>query len=311
MKNVHKLTEGAILLAAFTVLLLITLYVPVLGVVVNLFLPAPFIMFAAKTSRKDSLVFMVASTILSLIVGTLLAIPLTIAYGLTGLVIGDFIRSNRSRRSTYVAGSITFLFNLVIQYAIAVVFFKINFIADSMNMLKESIDQSVSILTTLGQVPNEAVLNQFKQAIDLLQTLSPTIFVLMSFLMVYFIQLVSFPIIKRFGIKVKKPNPLGNVSLPKNLLYYFILFLLASLLFHPETNTFVYIALSNILFILQLLVIVQGISFIWFYSHLKSLPRAVPILLTISLFILPIILYIVMILGIIDLGFDLRKKITS
>jgi uncharacterized protein YybS (DUF2232 family) len=309
LKNVHKLTEGAILLAVFTVLLLITLYVPILGTVVNFFLPAPFIMFAAKGRRKDSFVFFVAATILSLIVGSLLAIPLTVAYGLTGWVIGDFIRTKKSRRSTLIAGSIAFLFNLVIQYVIAVAFFKINFIEDSMKMLRESIDQSISILSAIGQTPNEAILNQFNQAIDLIQSLMPTIFVLISFLIVYIIQLVTFPIIKRFGVNVEKSEPFRNLSLPKSLFYYYIILLLVSILFQPEINTFVHIALSNILFILQLLLIVQGLSFVWFYSHLKSWSKAIPISLTIFLFIIPIILYIVMILGIIDLGLDWRKKL--
>ena len=70
MKNVHKLTEGAILLAIFAVLLLLTLYLPILGAVVNLFLSLPFIMYGAKNNRKSSLVFLVASIFISLIVGT-------------------------------------------------------------------------------------------------------------------------------------------------------------------------------------------------------------------------------------------------
>lgn len=53
MKNAHKLTEGALFLAIFAVLLLITIYIPVLGVVVNLFIPLPFIMFSAKNDRKS------------------------------------------------------------------------------------------------------------------------------------------------------------------------------------------------------------------------------------------------------------------
>jgi uncharacterized protein YybS (DUF2232 family) len=88
LKNVHKLTEGAILLTVFAVMLFITLYIPILGAVVNLFLALPFIFFAAKNNRKESFVFLVASVLLSLIVGTLLSIPLTLAYGVTRLVLG-------------------------------------------------------------------------------------------------------------------------------------------------------------------------------------------------------------------------------
>jgi len=43
---------------------------------------------------------------------------------------------------------------------------------------------------------------------------------------------------------------------------------------------------------------------------LKGWPRAFPIIATIALFMIPFLLYIVLILGIMDLGLDFRKKIT-
>ncbi|MCQ6276663.1 YybS family protein [Bacillus sp. V3B] len=309
MKNVHKLTEGAILLTVFTVILLITIYVPILGAVINLFLSLPFIFFSAKNNRKESFVFLVASLLLSLIVGTFLAIPLTLAYGLTGLVIGDFIRHKRGKGAGFIAGSITFLLNLVVQYAVAVAFFKVDFIKQSMELFKQSIEQSKDLLSVLGQEPNAALFDQFNSAIDTLQSLTPSLFVMAACVAVFVIQLVSFPIVKRFGIKVEDSKPFRELALPRNLLFYFLIALLLSLILQPEIGSYLYLALTNIMFIIQLVVLVQGLSFIWYISHLKGWPRAVPIIVTVLLFIMPILLYIVWILGIIDLGFDLRKRI--
>lgn len=311
MKNVHKLTEGAILLTVFAVILLITLYIPILGAVINLFLSLPFIFFSAKNNRKDSFVFLVASLLLSLIVGTFLAIPLTLAYGLTGIVMGDFVRHKRGRGAGLIAGSITFLLNLVVQYGVAVAFFKVDFIKQSMELLKQSIDQSKDLLKVLDQEPNAALFDRFNSAIDMLQLLTPSLFVIASCMAVLLIQLVSFPIIKRFGIDTGAWKPFRELTLPKNLLFYFLIAFLVSLIFQPETGSYFYLALINIMFILQLVMLVQGLSFVWFISHVKGWSRAIPIIVTVSLFIMPILLYIVWILGIIDLGFDLRKKITK
>ncbi|WP_338450414.1 YybS family protein [Niallia oryzisoli] len=309
MKNVHKLTEGAILLAAYAVMLLITIYVPILGAVVNLFLSLPFIMFAAKHNRQSALVFMVAATLLSLIVGTFFAIPLTLAYGLTGIVMGDFIRNQKGRAAVFLAGSITFLLNLVIQYAVAVALFKMDFIKQSIDLVRESVEQSMSMLEALGQEPNSTILEQLNTGIDLLQSLVPSIFVMISLATVFFIQLVSFPIIKRFGVKIGEWKSFRELTLPKSLIYYFFIAFAASLFIHAEAGGYVYLALTNILFVLQLLMVVQGLAFIWYYSHLKGWPKALPILITVFVFILPFLLYIVWILGIIDLGFDLRKRV--
>lgn len=309
MRNVHKLTEGAILLAAYAVMLLITIYVPILGAVVNLFLSLPFIMFAAKHNRQSSIVFMVAATLLSLIVGTFFAIPLTLAYGLTGIVMGDFVRNQKGRAAVFLSGSITFLLNLVIQYAVAVAFFKMDFIQQSINIMRESVEQSMSMLEVLGQEPNAVLLEQLNAGIDLLQSLIPSMFVMISLATVFLIQLVSFPIIKRFGVKIGEWKSFRELTLPKSLVYYFVFALLASLFIQSVNGGYFHLALTNILFVLQLLMVVQGISFIWYYSHLKGWSKALPIIITVMVFIMPFLLYIVWILGIIDLGFDLRKRI--
>ena len=309
MKNVHKLTEGAILLAAYTIMLLITIYVPILGAVVNLFLSLPFIMFAAKHNRQSSIVFMVAATLLSLIVGTFFAIPLTLAYGLTGIVMGDFVRNQKGRAAVFLAGSITFLLNLVIQYAVAVAFFKMDFIQQSIDLVRESVDQSMGMLEMLGQEPNTVLLEQLNAGIDLLQSLIPSIFVVISLATVFLIQLVSFPIVKRFGVKIGEWSSFRDLTLPNSLLYYFIFALLASFFIQTENGGYFHLALTNILFVLQLLMVVQGLSFIWYFNHSRGWSKALPIIITVMVFVMPFLLYIVWILGIIDLGFDLRKRL--
>ncbi|WP_338471216.1 YybS family protein [Niallia sp. XMNu-256] len=312
MRNVHRLTEGAILLALFAILLGITLYVPILGTVVNFFLSLPFMIFAAKNKRKDAAVFLIASLLISLIIGTFLALPLTLAFGLTGIVIGDFIRNGKPRNTAFIAGSIVFLFNLVIVYVVTVVFLSINFIEDSIQLLRESIEQSTQIVSSLSLLgePDEAMIQQLYAAVELLHTLTPSLFVLFSFIAVFIIQLVSYPILKRLGMKVVVGEPFRNLKLPRNILYLFILAFLASLIFQPDSGSYFHLALSNISYILQLLIIIQGFSFITYISYQKKWPKAVPILALISIMLIPIVLYIVWILGIIDLGLDLRNKLT-
>jgi uncharacterized protein YybS (DUF2232 family) len=309
LRNIHRLTEGAILLAAFTILLLMTVYVPVLGSVVNFFLALPFMMFSARNNRKETLVFLIASLLLSLIAGSFLAIPLTLSYGLTGIVIGDFIRNEKSKQTALIAGSITFLINLVIQYVISIVFLNMDIIKESIQLLREGIDQYIKIMTSLSQAPNEVVAQRLYAAVDLIGILTPTIFVITSFSIVFIIQLVSYPILKRFGTHVVVGELFRDFKLPKSMIYYFLIALLVNLIFQPESGSYVHLALSNILFILLLLIVVQGLSFVWYFSYQKSLSKAIPIIVTIAMFLMPLILYIVWILGIMDLGFDLRKRL--
>jgi uncharacterized protein YybS (DUF2232 family) len=308
VKNVRKLTEGAILLATFAVLLLLTIYVPFLGMIVNLFLAVPFMLFAAKNDGKSNLVFIVASLLLSFIVGTIMSLPLTLAYGTTGVVIGYLIQKQKNMGVLFITGSLVFLVNLIILYVASIVLFKVDMITEMIEMMRESLNVSADLLKNFGNPQDsEKVLEQFNNGLNLIKTLIPTLFVVSSFFIVFIMQLISFPIIKRFGVKVEKWKSFKEISLPKSLLYYFLLTLLVSMLMNPEEGTFWYMAIINMTYILQFLIILQGYTFIFYYFDKKGFSKAISITIAIVSFLIPIFLYIVGILGIIDLGFDLRK----
>jgi uncharacterized protein YybS (DUF2232 family) len=308
VKNVRKLTEGAILLATFAVLLLLTIYVPFLGMIVNLFLAVPFMLFAAKNDGKSNLVFIVASLLLSFIVGTIMSLPLTLAYGTTGVVIGYLIQKQKNMGVLFITGSLVFLVNLIILYVASIVLFKVDMITEMVEMMRESLNVSADLLKNFGNPQDsEKVLEQFNNGLNLIKTLIPTLFVVSSFFIVFIMQLISFPIIKRFGVKVEKWKSFKEISLPKSLLYYFLLTLLVSMLMNPEEGTFWYMAIINMTYILQFLMILQGYTFIFYYFDKKGFSKAISITIAIVSFLIPIFLYIVGILGIIDLGFDLRK----
>lgn len=313
MKNVHKLTEGAILLAIFAVLLLITLYVPLLGMISNLFLVLPFIYFSWKNDLKDILVFLVASLAISLIVGTLLAIPLTLLFGTTGIALGYLTQKNKSRTTILMFSSLVFLVNVLIQYGVAVVFFEFNFIKEATTMIKQSFDSSFKILETVGQASNdvEKLREQMDTMLQMIQTLLPSMFVLSSFIMVFFLQLINFPILKRFGLSFPQWKSFRELSFPKSILWYYLITAILTLILRPAEGSYMHTALWNLSYILQILLVIQGLSFVYFISHVKGWPKAVPILSTIFLFLIPLILYIIRILGIIDLGFDLRKRLVK
>lgn len=309
MKNVRKLTEGAILIAAFTVLLLLTIYVPVIGMVVNLFLPLPFLLFAAKNDLKSIIVFIVASVILSFITGTIYALPLTLSYGLTGAVMGYLLQKNKSRTTILISGSIVLLCNLVIQYIVTAAFLNFNIIDEMIKTIHDSLSMSTKMLKDMGQQQQGAkIIDQFEQGLVLIKTLVPSLFVMASFIIVFIIQLLSMPIIKRFGIKVDNWKPFREISLPKSLIWYYLAAMLGNLLFHPEIGTYLNSVLANLTYILQLFMVFQGLSFMFYFFYQRGTQKSIPVVFSVLTIVIPVFLYIIGILGIIDLGFDLRKR---
>ncbi|RSD22301.1 YybS family protein [Mesobacillus subterraneus] len=309
MKNTYKLTEGAVLLAIFAVLLLITLYVPVLGTVVLFFLSLPFMLFGAKYDGKSTAVFTIAAVLISLILGSFLAIPMALAFGATGAVMGYMVREGKSREASYIAGSVVFLVNIVAQYALSIVLFNINAIEEMVEILRASVDQSIKLMEQLGQAPDQKVVDQLALMVDMVETLVPSMFVMAAFSITFLLQLAAVPFLKRFGVKVPNWRPFRELQFPKSILWYYLIAMVAALIMQPEEGTYWYWAISNLTFILQMLMVLQGLSLVFYFTHLKGYSKAIPIIVVVLLFLFPFVLYIVRILGIIDLGFDLRKRL--
>lgn len=67
--------------------------------------------------------------------------------------------------------------------------------------------------------------------------------------------------------------------------------------------------MMNVTPLLEIAMIVQGAAVMFYFAHVKKISKALPIIILFSALVIPIITFFVRILGIIDLGFDLRSRI--
>lgn len=309
MKKTRMLTEGALMLAVFTILLLIFNYIPFLSLLSAIFLLLPFLLYSAKYSLKYSFLLLIGGILVSGLVGTLLLIPVAIAYGTTGMVIGYCIQKKKSKSMMFIAASIMFLLNTIAQYVISIVFFKIDVLKDSIKMVRTSIEKSMNILNTVDKGSADQMMEMFNAVIDSVTTLLPSLLVITSFLVVWILISINLPIAKRFQIEVPKWNSFRDLQLPKSVLWYYLITIILTIILKPTQGSFENTALVNLNFILQLLMLLQGFSFLYFYSYEKKWSKAVPVLIIIFSFLLFPLQYIIRILGIMDLGFNLRQMI--
>ncbi|NRD77402.1 YybS family protein [Bacillus sp. BRMEA1] len=309
MKNVNKLTEGAILLAIFAVLILITIYVPIIGSFLNLLLPLPFILFSAKNDLKLIGAFTIAAVFISFLAGSFLGISITLIYGITGIILGYLLQKNRSRTMILIAGSLTFLAGTVIFYVVSASFFHFDIIHEIKDAFKQSSAMSENMLKAMGKADQiETIKKQNEDTVKMITTLAPSFMILASIIIVMIIQWICFPIAKRFGVQIQQWGNFRNLSLPKSLLWYFLIALGANFLFHPQDGTFLYTVIQNAVYILEMFLMVQGLSFLLFMLYQKSTPKGIGIIIVLLAFTIPIVHYIIMLLGITDLGFNFRKR---
>jgi len=303
----RNLAEGGIMLALYTILLFITLYVPFIGTVLMFVLPVPFALIALKQNLKWSFLFLAASVFINIIL-MFAAIPVTVMFGLIGITIGYYIQCNKSQLQMYIISVLIFIFGILSIFIGSIVLLDTNYIEETINMVESSLEQSDQMLTALGQ--DEGVTETISQNLELVQTIMPSFLVICSIIMVGIIFLVCKPIINRFSDKKLVIGKVRDMQLPKSLLWYYLIIMISSLFFSEEDGQLIYTFFVNGIYLLQFLILLQGFSFIFYFSNVKGWVKGIPITVVILSVLLPFAPF-VRILGIIDLGFPLRKTLTG
>ncbi|KIL42871.1 hypothetical protein KP77_35010 [Jeotgalibacillus alimentarius] len=305
--NTLRLTEGAMMIVVFTLLLLIANYIPVLVLPVSLVMTLPFMLYSIKHPLRYSLILIAAAIGVTGIVSGFLSVFAALIYGTTGVTIGWMIQQGKSKLAALAGGTIAFIANMLLLYLGAILLFGINLIDGLFVIINESLNQSLDMVSGMGSDVTE-VGESIRQSLQVYELLFPTLFIVTTFIFMWFVFLISFPIAKRL-LKKELPSfePFRNLSLPKNVIWYYLIVLLTTLIATPEQGTTFAFMLVNLQLGFELLMIFQGLAFIHFYGHLKGWNKGLLVILTIlGVLINPL----TRILGIIDLGFDLRKRIS-
>jgi uncharacterized protein YybS (DUF2232 family) len=308
LRKTHALTEAAIELALFAVLLLLALYVPFIGFIAALFLALPFMVFTMRHGLIPAWLLLAAALVVSGLIGSLLSLPMALMFGTFGIAVGAMLVKKKNRYLVLLIGALVFLANIVLDYVISIQFLQVDMIQDTLALVRESFDTAMRVMEGMGQTPPTEMKKQFEQAIVLISYMTPTLFFVASFVLAYVTIIVSLPVMKRLKLPVGTWPPFRELSLPKSVLWIYVLVLVLSL-FPLKEGTFTYIAVLNVSYVLQLALIVQGFSFLYYAAYKKGIGKGVVVAGTVICLFLPFLLYLVAIFGIIDLGFDLRRRI--
>ena len=310
MKKAHVLTEGAVLIALYLVLMLFARYVPVIGTIVLFVLPLPFIIFTLRHGIRLTFLLIFAGSILSILFGSIFSVLTAVTFGLSGVIMGYFYKRKQTL-GVLVGGSLAYTFSMIVAYIGAKLFMNIDFIQDSISLLEQSIQQSKKILESFtAEEQINAQFAQLEEGLELMVHLVPTIFVTIGMISAVITHLLAMPILKRLRFDLAPLKPFRDWKLPQSIVWYYLIVSIL-LMVNQDTETFYFTAIINLYFILQFFVIMQGFSFIFYYSYVKGWSKAVPISILIGSFLIPILLYLIRILGIIDLGFPLRNKLSK
>lgn len=254
----------------------------------------------------------IASLLLTALIATLAFLPMTFLAGLGGIAIGTGIRKEVSAYETWARGTLGFIIGLLFVFVFSQVFFSVNLVDELKVIITDSMEISKSIMEQFGTGgQTEQIEEMLLLQIDMLIELLPVGLALTAIVLAFLSQWISYKFINRLENKQLRFPPFRNLRFPTSILwiYFFALFIS---FFNLNPAGIYYTAVHNLLALTGLLMAVQGFSLIFLYTHHKKITKAVPIFIVVLTLLFPaFLLYFVRILGIIDIGFRLRDRLTS
>lgn len=179
--------------------------------------------------------------------------------------------------------------------------------------MKDTIENSLNAAQKLSgsfQQDAKKEIDILRQGVNMMVYTIPTTIVTFGVFHALITELVSTPILRRLRVDFPKWPPFRECRFPRSLIWYYLAALIIELFGHVDTNQWLFTVVINVYAILEIVMIIQGFAFIFYFCYVKNIPAAVPIIVVIfSILSGPILLYIIRVLGIIDLGFDLRARL--
>ncbi|WP_078578669.1 YybS family protein [Salipaludibacillus agaradhaerens] len=308
MKSQNVVREGAISLGIYIGTLLISLLVPLVGLVTFLFLPFPFIYFSYKYELRAGVVLGLLSFLLLAIFFGPLALPITLLFSGTGIVIGELFRKKAGGFPVLLGGSLSFIASIVLIYIGTIMFLGVNPVEELQSTMYEQVDIILEMPLIDGQSEEEALSEAVHDIIQEIGVIAPFLMIIIGVGWAFVTQLIAYWLLRKKAYPVVGFPPVREWGFPKSFIWYYLITYLFIIIGVTE-GTAMYTAIANLMPMLELIMVIQGFAFIFFYTNMKRINRVLPIFLVILGVIFPIFLHVVRILGIIDLGFDLRKRI--
>lgn len=299
------------MMSIFSVMMLFYLYVPLLSIIFFLAAPIPIILYTIRHGLKKGIAAGAIGIVISFLIGSmagLMSAPILIA---VGLGMGAFY-SRRQPGNAIITGALIYLFSFLISFVVSVQLFQI----DIMSIAKESIEQMMpmveSVLKQSGASKKDIAkqIKQFKEMQDMALSALPVALLIAVTLMAFVNHWFVRPLLKRFVSDMPALKKFKDMRLPKSMVWYYLLTLLLMLI-QTEKGSFLWLVQTSAFQILFILVLIQGFSFLFYYCHEKNISKAVPIFTVVLTVFFPPIGVIVRIIGIADIGFDLREKVKN
>lgn len=311
-RNITPTVEGGLLVAITLIMGLVSVYVPIIGMIIEFFCAVPLaILTARQGAGKGLTALFVTFILLSMLISPILSVRLALSFGICGVVLGWGVRKNFGAARIFILTLVVASAAQVVTLLLLVVVMDINFIESQIEMLRESFNESFAMYESMGVEKTQinAAKAQVEPFLQLIIFLMPTLLILAALINTVAVWLTARWIFPKLQMKIPTMPPFNEWRFPALFCYTAIIGWLGIYWGSTRNWTEIYEVSLNTTIISALIGLIQGLSLLSAifdrYKISKLMRRIFYALILLNMFLLQV----VAITGLVDMIFDYRKKL--
>ncbi len=310
-RSITPTIEGGLLVAITVILGLVTVYVPLIGMLVEFFCAVPLAILTARQGAGKGLTALVVTFILlSILISPLLSIRIVLSFGICGVVLGWCVRKNFNAVKIFFMTLVVASAAQVVSLYFLIIIMDVNLIEEQIEMVRESFDESFKLYEEMG-VEQERISEaktQVEPALQMLVFLMPTLIMLTALINSVAAYLTAQWIFPKLQMKIPKMPPFAEWKFPSLFLYTAIIGGLGLYWGFTRGWTEIYEISLNLLIVSMIIGLIQGLALLSFLFDRWKVSKILRRIFYVILILNMLLLQIVAITGLMDMIFDYRKR---
>ncbi|MEG1603813.1 MAG: DUF2232 domain-containing protein [Cloacibacillus sp.] len=311
--------KGKILLEwFFWILLSVLLFtagieIAFLSPVIILAAPVPMMILTCKMgSRTGSLGALCGTGLVYMTMGPVSAFMYTCEFGLLGLLMGVLVIKIKSGVD-YMLAAIAV--SLLVKIFLMAVFSRavgVNPFLITPESATELLGSMSHVLTRGGVAVSQQTIKEYAEAmVSTVTLMMPSMLILFAAIDSITAYALTRLYFKRAGgFKLPSLPPFGYWRFPKNIFWALLAALVLDMASKAFPDEYLYRMLSvNLMEVLRGVFLIEGLSLLWYFMTARRAPKAVKTTLVLVCALFAPVSYILSMIGIFDIWYDLRKRI--
>ncbi|WP_245856061.1 DUF2232 domain-containing protein [Paenibacillus rigui] len=294
--------------SAATIALLLSVLTPFSLITFHLLMIPVIILFVRLETKKFLLYYGLSLAIVYVLTSLLLVswagvMLVAISLFLLPPVIqmGNLYKKRAPARTVITAGTVTLLLEMLVSLVVGYAF-GFNIIDRMKQFMLESINTLPAQLQAVLVVDKDTL-------VQLVSQMLPLYMIGYSLFLVVIAHWLARKLLNRSGEALPAFKPIREWMLPRSFVWYYLIALFMEF-FVKDTNSIFFTLLLNLLPLLTAVFAVQAIAFLFFVAHRNRWNRALPFGGIVLLIFVPPAYFMFSMLGVFDVAFPIRERMT-